>query len=570
MRMKRLVLLFVFLVTMSRIDYAIPSQAYELIRDRIGEILTDEVANQIDLSYDVDLNAVVLIEDRDPIDKVQLNAIVVSLATGQYSNKNQGSSVDGGYLYFIDIYTNAKERFNKSGSYRAATIAHKLSRYVRCILEHQEYKTLGYQPGFVMRTGFVEFNIRDVSPSTDSLSTYMIRMVFKVDANEITNAKVPNLIEGYDTLVDVIYQYEGNTDNNPDEPCECEMTADFSVSSQTPTVGDTITFTDETDNYPTSWVWKLTQGAVITRLFTQNPSVTVNTVGTMDVELIAAKDGAGDIVAKSAYIVVGAPPYEPEAIDLFERMDLVSESPSATRKNLINDVFVGLKVDHSLDLGDQNIDTLGDCLWVPAAHGELSARLNWINTNFTLVPINGPTHTVDKGYTCNGINQYFKTNYNLSVHAASVGRDNLTIGSYVRQNNASGATIGAFNNVQNVYTYIYPRDFSDRLTSDVNDASSGILTSISDARGFTFAQRNLSTEYKVYRGSTLVNTPSNSSTGLLNAPITLMATNNNNDVFPTNLCNNEIAMATILSGNVIISSLYDRLNTYLTAIGASV
>lgn len=560
--MKRLVLLFVFLVTMSRIDYAIPSQAYELIRDRIGEILTDEVANQIDLSYDVDLNAVVLIEDRDPIDKVQLNAIVVSLATGQYSNKNQGSSVDGGYLYFIDIYTNAKERFNKSGSYRAATVAHKLSRYVRCILEHQEYKTLGYQPGFVMRTGFVEFNIRDVTPSTDSLSTYMIRMVFKVDANEITNAKVPNLIDGYDTRVDVIYQYEGNTDTVPVDPCDCDMTADFSASSTEITQGDSVSLTDLTNNNPTNWYWRIVNGSDIITSTSQNPSIVLNNVGTADVFLMAAKDGAGDIITKSAYISVSLPLFEPEATILFAKMASIGEEPDITRKMIYNQFYIDLKNANGLTLGVNNIYTIADCIHVYSSHSENAGKFNLVKDDFHATYVGAPLFTTDRGVT-GATGKYILLDYNPSIDAFAVSRNDYMAGVYCRNNiqSSSAMTIGCTDNTR--YTYIRPRNASNQIEYVVNDDPGGISSNNNSSR-LVSARRTNSNTIEAIRDGVSLGSASVASVGLPNKAITVLAFNGNS---VANFSTNEAAASIIVKSSCIING---PLTTLLTSIGAAV
>ena len=562
--MKRLVLLFVFLVTMSRIDYAIPSQAYELIRDRIGEILTDEVANQIDLSYDVDLNAVVLIEDRDPIDKVQLNAIVVSLATGQYSNKNQGSSVDGGYLYFIDIYTNAKERFNKSGSYRAATIAHKLSRYVRCILEHQEYKTLGYQPGFVMRTGFVEFNIRDVSPSTDSLSTYMIRMVFKVDANEITNAKVPNLIDGYDTRVDVIYQYEGNTDT--DESCECEMNADFTSDKTEVEQGSTLQLFDQTDNYPTDWLYTIS-GPVTLRSYDQNPIFTLNTLGTYNAKLMAAKDGAGDIIVKSSFftVVPATSMYEPEAVELFDRMNTAGFDPSSEHKEKINDWFVSVKNAHSLTLGVSNVATLGDCKWFFCGDSDTSSRINWIKNNHHLIPVSGPSWA-SLGYTFNGVDQYLKTNYTPGTQGVAFLQNDASMSWYMNGGNPSGYQIGGYNDTQLLYARVTAGGFlSGTLNSssfiEDNTGTPSVLGKFALSR-INGTQRSLlknGSSIGLFSNPSIATPPVEQYIGCINYKGT-----------PVAFSSGRIVSAEYFKGNVNHAAIYAADQAYLTYRGAAV
>jgi hypothetical protein len=65
------------------------------------------------------------------------------------------------------------------------------------------------------------------------------------------------------------------------------VNANFTASSTTITVGETVTFTDLTSGYPTSWQWTLT-GATTTSSTQQNPSATYNTVGVYEVSLYAS------------------------------------------------------------------------------------------------------------------------------------------------------------------------------------------------------------------------------------------------------------------------------------------
>lgn len=79
------------------------------------------------------------------------------------------------------------------------------------------------------------------------------------------------------------------------------MEADFSADILVAEVGETITFTDLTDNSPTDWAWDFNgQG----ESFLQNPTFEFDSLGFKDITLIAAKDGAGDTITKSSYIEV--------------------------------------------------------------------------------------------------------------------------------------------------------------------------------------------------------------------------------------------------------------------------
>jgi len=184
---------------MSRITVAIGSQAFELIRDRLVEILVDEFEGQYLLTYDSELEVNVFKERNNPLDKTELSSIVVSLATGSYSNKNQ-LSVDGEYSYNIDIYTNEKTNDAESGDTRSALKLQKIIGITRAILEDQAYKTLGFVTPKIMHTMVTDINIRGYDPN-DTMNTSMGRLSFKVRAIETTLPITPSLIAGYQTGV---------------------------------------------------------------------------------------------------------------------------------------------------------------------------------------------------------------------------------------------------------------------------------------------------------------------------------------------------------------------------------
>ncbi len=102
--------------------------------------------------------------------------------------------------------------------------------------------------------------------------------------------------EGSDTEIKTGYI----TVNAPQVPV-----ADFTASSTTITFGESVTFTDNSTNTPTSWAWTINGGTPSTST-AQNPTITFNTPGTYTVAL-AATNGAGtDIETKVDYITVNA------------------------------------------------------------------------------------------------------------------------------------------------------------------------------------------------------------------------------------------------------------------------
>ncbi len=84
--------------------------------------------------------------------------------------------------------------------------------------------------------------------------------------------------------------------------------AAFTASATNINAGDSVTFTDQTINHPTSWSWTFEGGTPATST-NQNPVITYNTTGTFDVTLVATNELGSDTEAKVDYITVTMLPY---------------------------------------------------------------------------------------------------------------------------------------------------------------------------------------------------------------------------------------------------------------------
>ncbi len=186
---------------MPKINYPIPLQGYELIRERIAEILIDELGNQVILSYAPYLDADVFIESVNPEDKEHLPVVNISLAHLEWSNQNQGSK-DGTYTYHIDCYTNSATTDDNTGDYLANAQLQRILGVIRAILENQLYCTLGFQRPFIQRVYCSEMNFANKAKN-DALNSMMGRLSFIVVATETTPGIIPSLIAGYDTEVKI-------------------------------------------------------------------------------------------------------------------------------------------------------------------------------------------------------------------------------------------------------------------------------------------------------------------------------------------------------------------------------
>ncbi len=77
--------------------------------------------------------------------------------------------------------------------------------------------------------------------------------------------------------------------------------AAFTANQTTITEGETVSFTDQSVNSPTSWNWSFGDGSTST---SQNPSHTYNSNGTYTVVLTVTNDFGSDTETKTGYIIV--------------------------------------------------------------------------------------------------------------------------------------------------------------------------------------------------------------------------------------------------------------------------
>lgn len=169
---------------MSKINFAIPPRGFEIVRDRIFDILVDEIANQATLQADTSIAANIFVERVLPIDKTELPLINVSLSTGNFSNKSAPAGT-ATYTYNIDIYCNAKTNDDNFGDKRATFAMSKLAGICHYIFTDPQYRTLLFAAPLITRVSVNDLNIKD--PATngqDGLSTIMGRITLEIILTE--------------------------------------------------------------------------------------------------------------------------------------------------------------------------------------------------------------------------------------------------------------------------------------------------------------------------------------------------------------------------------------------------
>ena len=198
-----------------KINNAIPQQNFELIRDRIGLILKEEIDNQANtLISDPDLNASVWVERFVPFDKSDFPCVNILFSGGPFENINT-VSVTGVYTFLIDVYTSSPTTTGQDGDQKASFVLQRLLGIIRAILENPVYRILDFNPGTVLGTEVENLGVMDPQNNQDATSTIKGRVTLKVKACETTQLLDASPIEGFETavkinLTDKGYKYEIN------------------------------------------------------------------------------------------------------------------------------------------------------------------------------------------------------------------------------------------------------------------------------------------------------------------------------------------------------------------------
>lgn len=185
---------------MSIITESIGPGGFELVRDRIASILFDELASQYAMGYDEWLNIRrVYLSRYVNFNESELPTINVGVGRVDLDNHDV-LQADGTGIYWIDIHMGAKTSPGADGGALAVHRMHNLVNVCRGIIEHSEYKTLGFAPPFIMFRRVIQLMFSP--PETkDNFSVCVGRIVLHVKAPETNGVYTPNLIQGYETVV---------------------------------------------------------------------------------------------------------------------------------------------------------------------------------------------------------------------------------------------------------------------------------------------------------------------------------------------------------------------------------
>ena len=186
---------------MSKLNLEIPEQAYELIRDQIGVIITDELRNQFVTFGDPDLDIQNIFSERFVnFDKTELPAINIIYSGGSYDNQDS-LTVDGHYTYNIDVEVSNKTTDLSRGDVASRRKLHKILGKIRAIIMSPYYQTLGFQMPFIGNRKFNNMQIDTTTIQQDGINSAFGRLTLEVRVVEEAQGITPINASGYDTDV---------------------------------------------------------------------------------------------------------------------------------------------------------------------------------------------------------------------------------------------------------------------------------------------------------------------------------------------------------------------------------
>jgi hypothetical protein len=221
---------------------------------------------------------------------------------------------------------------------------------------------------------------------------------------------------------------------------------------------------------------------------------------------------------------------------------------STSRLNHNNNLIITLKSDGIWDKLDR--------LFVFAAENPGSAITD-IRAAAGAILINGPSFSIDRGYTGNGGAAYIDTGFNPAIGTNKFLQNDAHWGHWNNSNNIDGQMYSGIDNASTGF-----QAFSGQLYLRINDGAGAIAST--DPSGFWVASRLNSTGSSVYRNGPLSQNVTATSGAVANSTFWVLGA-----AGPIPKSISQCAAYSIGGGLTAteVGNFYTRLRTYLTAIG---
>lgn len=178
---------------------AIPSRNFELVRDRIAEILAVELPSQAGLHSNADINADVYTSRIAPFDHTDCPCVNVYFKTGTFPSAHENKT-DGSYIYHIDVFTKAKSTDAKEGGTKSSEIGTKIAGIIQGVLSDPMYRTLLFAMPSLKRTEVFKIDNPEYL-EMEAVNWRLSRVFFRVDTIETVQFVTPTAFGANETTV---------------------------------------------------------------------------------------------------------------------------------------------------------------------------------------------------------------------------------------------------------------------------------------------------------------------------------------------------------------------------------
>lgn len=175
----------------------IPQQSFEIVLNKIGVILFEELTNQ-KVSVPTNDDFEVYVERLESYDNSEDVMINVSLSNINQSGLNLKDS-QGQNTFFIDVYAGGVESSSETGSENVKKKLHKYVGMIRYILSSAKYPLLGFSPGFIGGKQVEQIQFQDNLSADDASNIRFARITFTVRIMENQQMTTPIPLNGNDT-----------------------------------------------------------------------------------------------------------------------------------------------------------------------------------------------------------------------------------------------------------------------------------------------------------------------------------------------------------------------------------
>jgi hypothetical protein len=214
-----------------------------------------------------------------------------------------------------------------------------------------------------------------------------------------------------------------------------------------------------------------------------------------------------------------------------------------------------------------------DAFYVLAQKTAAGAYINWANPgtfDITDPETTAPTFTQYTGFTGDGSSDYLSSNFNPSADKVNTSQNSVTIGIYclTAYNTASKSVVGCLDG--SGYRFDVNLSTGGKQQSAYINSGANMLLDVTNSKGFAMITRRGASETEGYRNGTSLGSDTDTSTGIPNVDMYILARNNNGT--------EDRFVATLLSVVLIMNAVSDEdataintiIETYMDAIGIGI